>query len=86
MSSMTKFMQLLKSQASKYQNTSNAQCTFLASNYLPAIMTNIYSQIQYPNDFNFDILDDNDDSGIIEVRNFEILLRLEYLDAYCATG
>lgn len=69
--SMNKFIQLLKSQANKYQNMNNTHSTFLASNYLPDIMTNIYRQIQYPDDFNFDILDDNDDSGIIEVSNFQ---------------
>ena len=71
MNSMNKYTQLLKSQANKYQNMNNIHSsTFLASNYLPDIMTNIYRQIQYPDDFNFDILDDNDDSGIIEVREF----------------
>lgn len=69
--SMNKFTQLLKSQANKYQNMNNTHSTFLAGNYLPDIMTNIYRQIQYPDDFNFDILDDNDDSGIIEVSNFQ---------------
>jgi hypothetical protein len=69
MNSMTKFTQLLKCQANKYQNMTKTQCAFLASNYLPDIMANIYRQIQYPDDFNFDILDDNDDTGVIEVSN-----------------